>query len=95
MDDDYKQVAAQQQAATSCGLTGMAQGNYQQAAPTWSYPSHTTLTNRDWRVRALHYVAKAFGILIKIDGIPLGSRRILRSVGHFDNVDHDFPTSTT
>jgi hypothetical protein len=28
-----------------------------------------------WRVRLIHYVAKAAGLLIHIDGIPFGSSR--------------------
>jgi hypothetical protein len=31
--------------------------------------------SRNWRVLVLHYFAKALGVLIKVDGIPYGSRR--------------------
>jgi hypothetical protein len=40
-----------------------------------------TAMARDWRVRILHRLAQAFGILIKIDGMPWGSLRLKRSRG--------------
>lgn len=30
---------------------------------------------RTWRTTVLHYVAKALGVLIKIEGLPYGSAR--------------------
>jgi len=29
-----------------------------------------------WRLRPVHLVAKAFGVLVKVDGIPFGSNRL-------------------
>lgn len=33
-----------------------------------------------WRLCVVHVVAKALGILVHVEGIPLGSTRIRRSV---------------
>ncbi|MCV9940926.1 hypothetical protein OIU35_31635 [Boseaceae bacterium BT-24-1] len=30
-----------------------------------------------WRVRIVHYVAKALGVLVHVDGMPFGSARIV------------------
>lgn len=31
----------------------------------------------NWRTAMVHYVAKAVGLLVKVEGMPLGSRRNL------------------
>lgn len=34
----------------------------------------------NWRVSAVHYVAKAVGLLVKIEGFPVGTNRNLERV---------------
>lgn len=34
------------------------------------------VTQDSWRVRIVHYVAKAVGLLVHVEGIPFGTNRI-------------------
>lgn len=33
------------------------------------------ITQDGWRVRIVHYIAKAIGLLVHVEGIPFGSNR--------------------
>jgi hypothetical protein len=40
------------------------------------FPEHEQLDrSRSWKVRLLHRVAQAIGVLVHIDGLPYGSAR--------------------
>lgn len=38
----------------------------------------------NWRTAVIHYVAKAVGLLVKVEGIPLGTSRNLEKVRTFE-----------
>ncbi len=46
------------------------------------FPEHERLArSANWRVRLLHQIARAIGVLVHIDALPYGSQRLLRSRG--------------
>lgn len=48
------------------------------------HPSHNSYCGGvvNWRTAIVHYVAKAVGLLVKVEGMPLGSDRNLERVSH-------------
>ena len=40
----------------------------------FQFPEHEHMyTSHNWRIRTLHYVAKALGVLFHVDGMPYGA----------------------
>lgn len=54
-----------------------------------------TATHARWRVLPVHLVAKLFGVLIKVEGMPFGSRRkhLANPPRREDVVGGQFPAS--
>lgn len=52
----------------------------------------------NWRTAVVHYVAKAVGLHVKIEGMPLGTNRNLepveRGCSSYVGVDRNFTTTT-
>lgn len=47
----------------------------------------------NWRVAAVHYVAKVVGLLVKIEGMPVGSNRNLEQIQRSRNTDIEINTA--